>query len=99
MKILTAIFVISGGVSGAVAQGNLPGDEASNATVVSTELINRLVEEARTNNPALRAARSRARAASLNADAVRTWEDPMAMFGGSVFSPLGFDPAPQGDLA
>jgi outer membrane protein TolC len=99
MKILTAIFVIFGGVSGAVAQGNLPGDEASNATVVSTELINRLVEEARTNNPALRAARSRARAASLNADAVRTWEDPMAMFGGSVFSPLGFDPAQQGDLA
>ena len=61
--------------------------------------INRLAEEARTNNPSLRAAGSRVTAAELNAGAVRTWEDPMAMVGGSVFSKRGFDPAEEGDLA
>jgi outer membrane protein TolC len=70
----------------------------TNEIVVSTELIHQLAEEARTNNPALRAAASRAAAAKLNSEAVRTWEDPMAMFGGSVFSDRGFDPAEEGDL-
>jgi outer membrane protein TolC len=73
--------------------------EATNVVVVSTDYINRLAEEARTNNPSLRAAGLRVNAAELNAGAVRTWEDPMAMIGGGVFSEKGFDAAEEGDLA
>jgi len=67
--------------------------------VISTDLINQLANEARTNNPGLRAASSRVNAASLNAESVRTWEDPMGMFGGSVYSDRGFKPSEDGDLA
>ena len=97
MKILTTIFVICG-FSASLAQEASPASVATNAVVISTEFINRLVEEARTNNPALRAAGSRVKAATLNAGTIRTWEDPMAMFGVSVFSAEGFDPKQQGDL-
>ena len=55
--------------------------------------------EARTNHPALKAADSRVRAATLNAGAVRTWDDPMAMFGGSVYGDKGFKPDEDGNLA
>jgi outer membrane protein TolC len=71
---------------------------ATDAVVVSTDYINTLVVEARTNNPSLKAADSRARSATLNAEAVRIWEDPIAMVGGSTFSSRGFDPAQEGDL-
>ena len=54
---------------------------ATNALVVSPQLIEALSEEARTNYPALRAADARADAATWNAAAVRNWEDPMAKFG------------------
>jgi cobalt-zinc-cadmium efflux system outer membrane protein len=54
---------------------------ATNAVIISSELIDALAEEARTNHPALRAADARADAAVWNAAAVRTWEDPMAKFG------------------
>jgi len=97
MKILGTIVLVSLGVLNTfAAEGPKP---ATNAVVISTDYINRLAEEARTNNPALRAAGSRANAADFNVGAVRTWEDPMAMFGGSVFSDKGFDPAEEGDLA
>jgi len=98
MKILTIIFVICGGFLTVLAQEASSANEATNTVVISTEFINRLVEEARTNHPALRAARSRVKAATLNAGTIRTWEDPMAMFGVSVFSSSGFDPKQQGDL-
>ena len=98
MKILTAIVLICGGVLNALAQESPPAAAPTNVVVISTEFLNRLVEEARTNNPALRAAKSRVNSATLGADAVRTWDDPMAMFGGSVFSSSGFDPAQQGNL-
>src|SRR6185369_2169940 len=35
----------------------------------------------------------------LNAEAVRTWEDPMAMLGGSVYGSRGFSPSEDGNLA
>ena len=73
--------------------------EATNTVVISTALINRLLAEARTNNPSLKAADSRVRSAALNAQAVRTWEDPMGMFGGSVYSDKGFKPDEDGNLA
>jgi outer membrane protein TolC len=99
MKILTTIFLICGGGLNALAQESSPAGVPTNVVVISTEFINRLVEEARTNNPALRAARSRINVATLGAEGVRTWADPMAMFGGSVFSSRGFDPKEQGDLS
>src|SRR6266545_740117 len=73
--------------------------QATNAVVITTGFINRLVTEARTNNPSLKAADSRVRSATLNAEAIRTWEDPMAMFGGSVYSSRGFNPSEDGNLA
>ena len=78
---------------------NTRAAETTNAVVVSTDLINQLVAEARTNNPSLKAADSRVRSATLNAEGVRTWDDPMAMFGGSVYSSQGFNPSEDGNLA
>ena len=72
---------------------------ATNALVIANDLVNRLLAEARTNNPSLLAADSRVQAAELNAEAVRTWEDPMAMFGGSVYDGRGFNPSEDGNLA
>jgi len=53
----------------------------TNTLEVTPAFVNALAEEARTNNPALRAAAARAEAASLNAGTIPTWEDPMARLG------------------
>ncbi len=98
MKILTTICVLCGSLWAALAQNNSPTGPAMNAVVISSEFIDRLVEDARTNNPALKAADARVRSAAFNAEAVRTWDDPMAMFGVNVFSPKGFSPSANGDL-
>ena len=98
MKTFGTIMLVSAGLLNIQAAEDAMPD-ATNAVVISTGYINSLVAEARTNNPSLRAADSRARSATLNAEAVRTWEDPMAMVGGSTFSSRGFDPAQEGDLA
>jgi outer membrane protein TolC len=92
MKIFGAILLVSGGLVTAQAAGDGP------PVVISSDFINRLVAEARTNNPSLKAADSRLRAAALNADAVRSWEDPSFMVGGSAFSPRGMNPTQTGDL-
>jgi outer membrane protein TolC len=73
--------------------------ENTNVVVISTDYINRLVAEARTNHPSLKAADARVRSAALNAEAVRTWDDPMATFGGSVYSSKGVSPSEEGNLA
>jgi len=99
MKSIGTILFVSAGLLNARAADDARSVEATNAVVVSTAFINRLVAEARTNNPSLKAADSRIRSATLNAEAVRTWEDPMAMFGGSVYSSRGFDPSEDGNLA
>jgi outer membrane protein TolC len=93
MKIFGTILIVSGALL------NVEGAEDARPVVITGDYVNSLVAEARTNNPSLKAANSRARSATLNAEAVRTWEDPMAMFGGATFSPRGFDPAQEGDLA
>jgi outer membrane protein TolC len=93
------ISLVSAGLLAVPAIKAEESAEATNAVVITTAYIDSLVEEARTNNPALKSVASLARAATLNAEAVRTWDDPMAMFGGSVFSSRGFDPAEEGDLA
>ena len=89
LRVLSAVLLAIGGLSKVVAADSALPIAVTNTVVISTGLIDRLVVEARTNNPSLRAADSRARSASLNAQAVRTWEDPMALFGGSICrSPL-----------
>ena len=97
MKSLQTFLVLAAGLLNSPAAES-PSATATNAVVISTELIHKLAAEARTNNPALRAAGSRVTAAELNASAVRTWDDPMVMVGGSVFSDRGFNPAEEGDL-
>ena len=99
MNILTTIFLICGGAFTALAEDSSPADAATNAVVITTDLINRLVAEARTNNPSLKAADSRVRSATLNAEGVRTWDDPMGMFGGSVYGSRGFRASEDGNLA
>jgi outer membrane protein, heavy metal efflux system len=92
------MFLICGSVLNTLAEDRSPADAATSAVVVSTDLINRLVAEARENNPSLKAADARVRSATLNAEAVRTWDDPTFMLGGNVFSPQGFSPSANGDL-
>src|SRR5665213_142673 len=70
----------------------------TNAVVITSDFIARLVDEAQTNNPGQLAADSHAKAAAANVGSIRVWDDPMFMFGGSVFSPRGMDPAMMGDL-
>src|SRR5438876_1672270 len=99
MKFIGTILFVSAGLLNARADDDARSVETTNAVVISTAFINRLVAEARTNNPSLKAADSRVRSAALNAEAVRTWEDPMALFGGSVYGSRGFDASEDGNLA
>lgn len=70
-------------VAGALAAGYAPLKAAStNAVLLTPDYLAQLAAEARTNQPALRAADARTTAAAANVDAVRTWEDPMASLGG-----------------
>jgi cobalt-zinc-cadmium efflux system outer membrane protein len=57
-----------------------------------------LIEEARTNHPALRAAARRQAAAEHAVTGVRVWEDPMFRFGGFVANDPGPDLEMEGDL-
>src|SRR5204863_5198421 len=99
MKFIGTILFVSAGLLNARAADDPRSVEATNAVVISTAFINRLVAEARTNNPSLKAADSRMRSATLNAEAVRAWEDPTAVFGGSVYGSRGFSASEDGNLA
>jgi outer membrane protein TolC len=85
-----------------LAPAILPAQTAvaiTNVVVIDSAMINALAAEARTNHPALKAADSLVRASVLDAQAVRTWENPMASFGGSVYSSRGFNPSDEGNIA
>lgn len=71
---------------------------AGGGVEITPAYINGLMTEARTNNPVIQAAHSQVRAATLNSEAVRTWEDPSFIIEGSTFSPRGMDPSQIGDL-
>ena len=76
------------------AAGVLPS--ATNRIVLSGEYISLLAERLRTNHPAVQAADARAEAAVQNANAVRTWADPMVRLGGvAAREPMRAD---EGDL-
>ena len=77
----------------------LVAEARTNAVPITSEYINRLIAEARTNNPSLLAADSKVRSATLNAESIRTWDDPAASFGGSVYSSKGFKASEDGNLA
>lgn len=70
-------FILSLFTVGAAAMA----EAETNTVQLTAAYINALAEEARTNNPALRAADARASAASANAKTIVTWADPMASFG------------------
>ena len=100
-KVIIIIFVSAG----AVEINCHAADETTaflavptNAVVITSDFIAHLMNEAQTNNPGQLAADFRAKAADVNVGSIRVWDDPMFMFGGSVFSPRGMDPAMMGDL-
>src|SRR5438128_807553 len=99
MKTFETILLVSAGLFNVQAAEDTNPVNVTNVVVITTDYINRLVAEARTNSPSLKAADSRVRSAALNTEAVRTWEDPTAMFGGSVYSSRGFSPSEDGNLA
>ncbi|MBI3870453.1 MAG: TolC family protein [Verrucomicrobia bacterium] len=99
MKFLGTILIASASLLNGWTAEDAKLSAATNVVAITTAYIDRLVAEARTNNPSLKAADSRVRSATLNADAVRTWDDPMAMFGGSVYSSRGFSASEDGNLA
>jgi len=71
MKLFGSILIASASLlNGWTAEESKPG-APTNVVVITTDFINRLVAEARTNNPSLKAADSRVRSATLNAEAVR----------------------------
>jgi outer membrane protein TolC len=86
-----SLFVVVG-----FSQGLAAEIAGTNARVVSPRLVAALIEEARTNHPALRAADLRADAALWNAASVRAWEDPMAKLG--VMGAERMMRADEGDL-
>jgi outer membrane protein TolC len=99
MKISTAIILICANALTPPVKAGSPGSMTTNPVVITTDLIDKLIAEARTNNPSLKAAESRLRASTFNAEAVRTWDDPVGIFGGSVYSDKGFKPSEDGNLA
>ena len=99
MKLFGSVLFASASLLIGQAADDSKPVEAAHTVAITTDYINRLVAEARTNHPALKAADSRVRSALLNAQAVRTWDDPMALFGGSVYSDHGFKSSEDGNLA
>jgi outer membrane protein TolC len=65
---------------------------------ITSEFVDTLVREAKTQNPGLEAAISRVGAAKYAVAAVRTWEDPTAYFGLWVSSSRGFEASQEGNL-
>lgn len=76
-----AVAVLAGlAVQGWAAEAPVIGERVSIS--LTPAVLERLAEEMRTNNPALRAAGARVDAAEASLAGVRTWEDPMVVLGG-----------------
>jgi outer membrane protein TolC len=96
MNSKTILFALLVAATGAM--GETPSAVPTNGLAITTDLVERLMAEAQTNNPGFLAASSRADSATANVASVRTWEDPTFLIGDTLFSPQGFDAAQQGDL-
>ena len=99
-RIYTVLFLMAAGLVPFMGQAedSLPA-VPTNEVVITSSLIEQLVAEAATNNPGLLAALARVRSSEANAASIRVWEDPIFTFGGTTFSPDGFDASQQGDLS
>jgi outer membrane protein TolC len=95
--LVACMSVVNACVHGGEMAGEHP-PSATSATVITSGFITRLMDEARTNNPGLLAACSRARAAAANAGSIRVWKDPTFQIGGGIFSADGMNPAQIGNL-
>ena len=102
MRIIPLVLWLALPVASApAADGRLPAAPPGGAQPVpiTGALIEQLVREAGTNNPALLAAAERIQAARHQVAGVRTWEDPMFTLGYAVTSSRGFKMSEEGDLA
>ena len=66
--------------------------------VLTPEVVERWVQIMRAHQPALAASGERSRAAALNAEGIRRFEDPEVRVGGAIFSPEGMNPSEFGNL-
>jgi len=98
VKTLGTILLVNASLLTVCAAEDTRPARVTNVVVISTDYIDHLVAEARTNNPSLLAAHSRADAAAANVDSVRVWEDPTFMAGANIFSARGFKASENGDL-
>src|SRR5450432_4235787 len=71
---------------------------ADNSMEITPGLLDALLAEAASGNPALAASGARAEAANAAVEAVRTWEDPTATVGLSVPAARGFRSSEEGNL-
>lgn len=83
MKYSFAILVVFSAIEMSASQKMWAADVSTNTVLVTPAFLSRLAEEARTNNPSLRAAAARVEAAEAEKAAVRKWDDPMLMLGGA----------------
>jgi outer membrane protein TolC len=71
---------------------------AEERVAITPDLVDQLLAEAQTNNPALQAADARADAAAAGVDSVRVWEDPMFTLGYWKSTSQGFEASQEGDI-
>ena len=94
--ILSLIFATASAIP--AAEPDAAPIATANIVRLTPAYVNQLAEQMRTNHPALRALDARVRAAGHATNAVRTWEDPTAKFGGVVASQRGSKLSEDGDL-
>ncbi|HEX7860162.1 MAG TPA: TolC family protein, partial [Verrucomicrobiae bacterium] len=82
ISIAALILTFSSVVLAQESQPSSDNQVSTNRNVLTPEFISELAEEARTNNAALWAARSRVTAAEENARSIPLWRDPEVMLGG-----------------
>jgi len=76
-----------------------PAESVPSAPIAITpDLVDQLLAEARTNNPALQAASARADAAGMGAASTRQWEDPVANIGVIAPASRGQPASQTGDI-
>jgi outer membrane protein TolC len=78
----------------AVARANV----AEERVAITPDLVDQLLVEAQTNNPALQAADARADAAGMGAASTRRWEDPVANIGVIAPASRGQPASQTGDI-
>jgi outer membrane protein TolC len=88
------LVLISASTLSAVAQGNAAGERLA----ITPDLVDQLLAEAKTNNPALQAADARADAAGMGAASTRQWEDPVANIGVIAPASRGQPASQTGDI-